>query len=525
VKRITAAETVEYVLDERHVLEEAAGAGQPSHRRYHYAEEPLLVMDRAVASFISTDALGSPTDFTNSTGTLSAKRQYDAWGQYRNGTAPGGLEPKVGYTGHQFDPETGLVYARARYYDPELGRFISRDTFEGDLADAPSLHRYAYAANNPLANVDPTGNWWSRRDWENSGNVLAGYAVGVAKVFGAVGFLTYYTTGAALYALTDDPTYKGQADTFNQSLHALGEAAESPGKFGKALWEGFIGGLERSAEAIERGDAYGAGEGLGDFVAQAVLLVDAAQRVNVKVNVPSGPAPAVATVGVRTAAQSTGRAVAITGLPQAAGRAGIVMAHAINEAGRKRDVQVAAESRSGPGTEARPAEARASTPGGAAAGSRRPSAPAAERPAVGSAGGAPIAEPSTGAQASAPSPPATAAGGTEALATRASEVHGALHPVAQRMRATAVLETSGGRVVAGGGPDLTPAQRALLGPGESAARLPGAHAEVTALTHAQQAGVTPQAMAVTRTICPQCAAAIEASGGTVTSPTTAVWPR
>jgi hypothetical protein len=70
-----------------------------------------------------------------------------------------------------------------------------------------------------------------------------------------------------------------------------------------------------------------------------------------------------------------------------------------------------------------------------------------------------------------------AAGGTEALATRAGEVHGALHPVAQRMRTTAVLETSGGRVVAGGGPDLTPAQRALLGPGESAARLPGAHAE------------------------------------------------
>jgi hypothetical protein len=119
----------------------------------------------------------------------------------------------------------------------------------------------------------------------------------------------------------------------------------------------------------------------------------------------------------------------------------------------------------------------------------------------------------------------SAARGTEALATRAGEVHGALHPVAQRMRTTAVLETSGGRVVAGGGPDLTPAQRALLGPGESAARLPGAHAEVTALTHAQQAGVTPQAMAVTRTICPQCAAAIEASRGTVTSPTTAVWPR
>ncbi|NJL26804.1 MAG: hypothetical protein HC897_02455 [Thermoanaerobaculia bacterium] len=56
-------------------------------------------------------------------------------------------------------------------------------------------------------------------------------------------------------------------------------------------------------------------------------------------------------------------------------------------------------------------------------------------------------------------------------------------------------------------------------------RLPGAHAEVTALTHAQQNGLAPQGMAVTRAICPQCARAIEASGGTLTSPTTVVWPR
>jgi RHS repeat-associated protein len=120
---------------------------------------------------------------------------------------------------------------------------------------------------------------------------------------------------------------------------------------------------------------------------------------------------------------------------------------------------------------------------------------------------------------------------TGALVSRASEVHSALDPIAQQMRTTAVLETSGGRVVAAGGRDLTLAQRLLLGPGETAARLPGEHAEITALHHAGQNGSTPQAIGIyggeagTRVICPECEAAIRASGGTLTSPTTAVWPR
>jgi RHS repeat-associated protein len=114
---------------------------------------------------------------------------------------------------------------------------------------------------------------------------------------------------------------------------------------------------------------------------------------------------------------------------------------------------------------------------------------------------------------------------TAALVDRAQEIHSALNPIAQEMRTTAALDTSGARVIAAGGRDLTPAQRALVGEGEVAAKLPGAHAEVTALQYAAQNGLTPQAIGVTRAICPACQAAIRASGGTLTSPTTAVWPR
>jgi RHS repeat-associated protein len=114
----------------------------------------------------------------------------------------------------------------------------------------------------------------------------------------------------------------------------------------------------------------------------------------------------------------------------------------------------------------------------------------------------------------------------ELLAGRARDIHNVLDPIAQEMRTTAVLSTEEGvNIVAGGARDLTPAQRAVLAPGEVAARLPGEHAEITALQHAADNGLTPGAIGVTRPICPSCQAAIEGSGGKLTSPTTAKWPK
>ena len=114
-------------------------------------------------------------------------------------------------------------------------------------------------------------------------------------------------------------------------------------------------------------------------------------------------------------------------------------------------------------------------------------------------------------------------GESGALAARAQEIHSALDPIAQAQRTTAILRTSGGDIIAGGTRDLAPAQRALLGPGEIAATLPGAHAEITALSAARAGGLIPETLATTRAICPACAAVIEANGGTLTSPTTATF--
>jgi len=64
---------------------------------------------------------------------------------------------RITYTGHAFDPATGLYHFQARFYDPEAGRFLSADPNLGDPATPPSLHRFLYAYGDPLRYTDPTG--------------------------------------------------------------------------------------------------------------------------------------------------------------------------------------------------------------------------------------------------------------------------------------------------------------------------------------------------------------------------------
>lgn len=68
-----------------------------------------------------------------------------------------GDEQPFGFAGYVKDPEAGLYYAKARYYDPAVGRFTNEDPFAGNDLEPPSLHRYLYAYANPTTYVDPTG--------------------------------------------------------------------------------------------------------------------------------------------------------------------------------------------------------------------------------------------------------------------------------------------------------------------------------------------------------------------------------
>ena len=59
--------------------------------------------------------------------------------------------------GEQYDPDLGLYYLRARYYNPATGRFMSRDPEDGKADDPATLQKYLYAGGDPLNNTDPKG--------------------------------------------------------------------------------------------------------------------------------------------------------------------------------------------------------------------------------------------------------------------------------------------------------------------------------------------------------------------------------
>jgi RHS repeat-associated protein len=99
-----------------------------------------------------TDPQGTVLAKTDAQGTILARYDYRPYGGVVNGNGPNG----PGYTGHVQDPETGLVYMQARYYDP-AGRFPSPDPVGPSPGNVYSFNRYVYANDNPARYIDPDG--------------------------------------------------------------------------------------------------------------------------------------------------------------------------------------------------------------------------------------------------------------------------------------------------------------------------------------------------------------------------------
>lgn len=109
-------------------------------------------------TYYHNDHLGSPAAATDERNELLWRAHYRPYGERQENPAdtPYG---SPGYTGHVQDGSSGLVYMQARYYDPQLGRFLAMDP-AGPQEEVPgSFNRYAYGLNNPYRYVDPDGQW------------------------------------------------------------------------------------------------------------------------------------------------------------------------------------------------------------------------------------------------------------------------------------------------------------------------------------------------------------------------------
>lgn len=110
-------------------------------------------------TYVYTDPQGTPLAEADEQGNIIATYDYTPYGTQVMGTAPNG----PGYTGHVNDPDTGLVYMQARYYDTITGRFLSIDPASPKAGNVFTFGRYNYANNNPLRFTDPDG----RQSYEN----------------------------------------------------------------------------------------------------------------------------------------------------------------------------------------------------------------------------------------------------------------------------------------------------------------------------------------------------------------------
>ena len=154
IAKLTSNGTTTYLIDGNTAYAQVITESKANSTEIHYTYGNDLLSD-GNHNFL-TDALGSTRGLVDNAETLTDSYNYKAYGELSSheGTSSNSFL----FTGEQFDSETDEYYLRARYYSPNSGRFISRDSYDGTAGNPISQNHYLYTGSNPTNYVDLSGN-------------------------------------------------------------------------------------------------------------------------------------------------------------------------------------------------------------------------------------------------------------------------------------------------------------------------------------------------------------------------------
>src|SRR5947209_14035207 len=146
-----------FAYDGDNLVEETNSAGGVVARdeQTQNIDEPLAMLRSGATSYYHADGLGSATSLSSAAGSIANTYTYDSFGKLTNST--GSLVNPFRYTARDSDTETGLYYYRARYYDQNVGRFLSEDASRQGSLEVVAWDFYSYVSNDPVNFIDPLG--------------------------------------------------------------------------------------------------------------------------------------------------------------------------------------------------------------------------------------------------------------------------------------------------------------------------------------------------------------------------------
>ena len=148
LKKVSGGQTTLYLGADEEIT--------PEGRKIRHPHAGVREVDGTL-NWLQSDHLASIRLMTDGSGAVIAENHYRPYGQRSELQQAANLpRESKGWIGERDDPETGLTYLNARYYDPILARFVSPDWFD-PTKPGVGTNRYAYAANNPILFKDPGG--------------------------------------------------------------------------------------------------------------------------------------------------------------------------------------------------------------------------------------------------------------------------------------------------------------------------------------------------------------------------------